>query len=72
MFQTIKVMSEVTDKLELTFVLGIVTGIAKNFQGTDEVKSVETLVQGKEDLDWLERDFTILWNDCTHFAGIVV
>lgn len=45
--------------------------MTKDLQGTDEVESVETLVQGKEHLDRLKRNFTVLWNDCTHLAGII-
>ena len=56
--------------MKLTFILWIVTSVTENLQGTDEVESVKTLVQSKENLDWLKDTFTVLWNDCTHLAGI--
>lgn len=47
------------------------TGGTENLQRTDEVKGIEALVQGEEHLDRLEcSSFTVLWNYCTHLAGI--
>lgn len=61
------------EKLMFTWILGIVASVVKDLQGTDEVKGVKTLMQGKEDLDRFKSTcFTVLWNYCTHLAGIVV
>lgn len=45
----------------------------KHLQGPGKVKRVEARVEGEEDFDLLRRttDLSILWNDCTHLAGIV-
>lgn len=59
-------------RIKLTRVFHVVTSVTENLQRTDEVQGIETLVQGEENLDRLEGSrFSVLWNDCTHLAGIL-
>ena len=48
------------------------TGMREDLEWTDKVHGVEARVESEEDLDLVgDLGLSILWNDCTHFAGIV-